>query len=169
MAGSLTRRVTRMTLLVAGAMLVAVCVTSCGDDDGGAITETSGVPTTQAGGEGDGGTADGDAGGTPGGSGIATVTVSAGTFELQVEEACVISDVGIGVTASSSEGSLTIAGPKEVAVVVFDLSSGDQWSAAAANVVIDGTTMTFSGPAMGAGSTISVQVFCADVVTGPGG
>jgi hypothetical protein len=151
---------------------MAVIVTACGDDDSTVPIETPVVPTTQNGGGGDGGSGGGEGGGTSGGAGTATVTVSAGTFELQVEEdSCIISDVGIGAIASSDEASLFIAGPQELAVVTVELSSGDLWSAAAAAVVIDGTTMSYSGPAMGPGadSTISVEVFCNEVVTGPGG
>jgi hypothetical protein len=95
--------------------------------------------------------------------GTATVTVSAGTYELQLEEACVISEVGIGAIARSDEASLLIAGPQEIAVVTLQLSSGEMWSAAAANVAIDGTTMSYSGPAMAPpeeDSTISVEVVC---------
>ena len=72
---------------------------------------------------------------------------------------------------SSDEATLSIAGPQEIAVVGFELSSGDAWFAAAADVTIDGTTLSYSGPAMGpeTESTISVQVFCDEVVTMPGG
>jgi hypothetical protein len=171
MFASLTRRAALFALFAVGALLISVILTACGDDDSTVPTETSAVTTTQADGGGDGGSGNGEDGGTAGGFGTATVTVSAGSYELQVEEVCVISDVGIGAVASSDEASLLIAGPQEIAVVTVELPSGELWSAAAAEVVIEGTTMSYSGPAMGpeADSTISVQVFCDDAVTGPGG
>ena len=146
-------------------VVLTIAVTACGDDATATPTSAPVVTTSQDDAGGDGGT-------TSGGSGTATVTVSAGTFELEVEEACVISDIGIGAIASSAEASLFIAGPGDLAVVGFELSSGDMWSAAPAAVEIDGTTMSYEGTAMGPGasdSTISVQVFCDDVVSGPGG
>lgn len=171
MLAFLVRRISVIAPLAVGALLVAVILTGCGDGDSTVATEAPAVPTNESDGAGDEGSGNGDGGGTSEGFGTATVTVSAGTFELQLEEACVISDVGIGAVASNDEASLMIAGPQEIAVVTVDLSSGDAWSAAAAAVVIDGTTMSYSGPAMGPGAdpTISVQVFCSDVVTGPGG
>ena len=64
-----------------------------------------------------------------------------------------------------------IAGPQEIAVVTVELASGEVWSAAAADVTIDGNTMSYSGPAMGPGtdSTIDVQVLCSEMITGLGG
>jgi hypothetical protein len=152
-----------MVVLVGGALLFSVIVTACGGDDGSGPTETPVVSTAQNGGV-DGGSGGGEDGATAGGFGSATVTVSAGTYELQLEEACVISEVGIGAIASSDKASLLIAGPQEIAVVTLELSSGEMWSAAAANVVIDGTNMSYSGPAMAPpeeDSTISVQVVCS--------
>ena len=159
---SSTSRASLLVRFAIGALLIAVLVTACSDDDGNAPAETSAVSTTQNGGEVDEGSGNGGDGGAAGGFGTATVTVPAGTYELQVEEACVISDVGIGAMASSNEASLFIAGPQEIAVVTVELPSGELWSAAAANVVIEGTTMSYDGPAMGPGAdaTISVQVFC---------
>jgi hypothetical protein len=142
---------------------MAVIVTACGDDGSTDPIETPIVSTTQSGGGGDEGSEGAEDGATSEGAGTATVTVPAGTFELQVEEgSCVISEVGIGVVASSDEATLLIAGPQEIAVVTVELSSGDLWSAAAAAVLIDGATMSYSGPAMGPGadSTISIEVFC---------
>jgi hypothetical protein len=74
-----------------------------------------------------------------------------------------MSEIGIGAIASSDEGSLLIAGPQEIAVITFELPGGEMWMAAAANVVIEGTTMSYSGPAMGPSgtdSTMTVQVLC---------
>ena len=162
MFAPLAKRSSLFTRFALGALLMVVFVTACGDSDSTVATETPAAPTTQDGGGGDGGSGGGEDGGTSGGFGTATVTVSSDMYELQVDEACVISDFGIGAIASSAEASLLIAGPEEIAVVTFELSSGEMWSAAAADVVIDGTTMSYSGPAMGpeADSTISVQVFC---------
>ena len=170
MFASLAKRASLLARFAVGALLMAVIVTACGGDDSTDPIETPNVPTTQNGGGGDGGSGGGAGEETSGGAGTATVTVSAGTFELQLEEACLISDIGISALASSDEAFLMIAGPQEIAVVTVELSSGDLWSAAAAAVVIDGTTMSYSGPAMGPGtdSTISVEVFCDSGVTGPG-
>jgi len=153
------------------ALLTGALVTACGDDDGSTPVEAAVTSTIQdtesnpAGSEGESSDTTSGAGGT------ATVTVSAGTYELQLDEPCVISEVGIGAVATSDEATLSIAGPQEIAVVAFELSSGDAWFAAAAEVVIEANTMSYSGPAMGPGSdaTITVQVFCADTITGPGG
>jgi len=167
----IARRASSIAPLAVGALLMGVVLTACGDDDGAVPAEATTVATTQPVGAADAGSTSGTGGSTAGDAGTATVTVSAGTFELDLDEACVISDVGIAAVASSDQATLYLAGPREVAVMGFGLSSGEQWSVAAAPVVIDGTTMSYSGPAMGPGadSTISVQVSCDEVVTGPGG
>jgi hypothetical protein len=169
MFASPTRRGCRIGSLALGVVLLAFIPTACGDDDGAVTTQTQAVSTTQAAGGGDAGPEDAGGEGVSGGAGTATVIVSAGTFELEVEDACVISVVGIGVVASSDQGSMTIAGPAEIAVVGFELTSGEAWFAAAAEIVVDGNTMSYSGPAMNpneSDSTISVQVVCNDVVGG---
>jgi hypothetical protein len=171
----------RIVLVLSAVVLAGLGLAACGgDDDGSDATETddsaepsqsSGVPTTQDG-DGDGddeGSDGGDSGGAPG---SATVTVSAGTFELQLEEACLISDIGIGAVASSDDASLTLAGIEGAVNVGFELSSGDLWIVAAADVVIDGSTLSYSGPASGVDepdSTISLQVSCDELMSVPGG
>ena len=172
MRNSSANRVPLIALLAAGAMLISVTVTACGDNGGGDTTETPTVaPTTAIGGEVGDGSGNGDGGGTAGGFGTATVVVSAGTYELQLEEPCQITEIGIGVIASSDDASFMIAGPQEIAVVTLELSPEELWSAVAADVVIEGTTMSYSGPALvppGEDPTMSVQVAC-DEVTGLGG
>ena len=82
-----------------------------------------------------------------------------------------ITEIGIGVIASSDDASFMIAGPQEIAVVTLELSPEELWSAVAADVVIEGSTMTYSGPALapsGEDPTMSVQVACEEV-TGLGG
>jgi len=145
--------------ILIGAAILALALAGCGDDDAGSESDTSVVATTQS---------SGDEGTAPvnqepsGATGVATVTVPEGTFELTLDEACVLSEIGISALASSDSTSLMIAGPAEIAVVVVELSGGDQWAAAAANVEIDGTTMSYVGPATGPGGSaeISVHVDC---------
>jgi hypothetical protein len=149
--------------------MIALTLTACGGDDGSVPTGTSAVPTTQDGAAaGSGGE---DNGGTLGGAGTATVTVSEGTFVLQVEEACLISDIGIGAVASSDEASLSLAGVEGAVNVGFELTSGDLWLVAAANIAVDGSTMSYSGPAFGpSGDTvIDLEVVCDELLSVPGG
>ncbi len=176
MFASIATRASQLAPLTAGVLLIAVISTACGGDDSTVTTGTPVVPTTQAGAGGDGGSGGGDGGGTSGGYGTATVTVSAGTFELQVEEACMISDIGIGAVASSGDKLLTLTGIPGFVAVGFETSPDDVWLVAPTDVVIDGTTMSYSGTAdvLAAGvqaedSPIDVEVFCDEVVPVPGG
>lgn len=150
MFASIATRASQLAPLTAGVLLIAVISTACGGDDS---TVTTGTPV-----------------------GTATVTVSAGTFELQVEEACMISDIGIGAVASSGDKLLTLTGIPGFVAVGFETSPDDVWLVAPTDVVIDGTTMSYSGTAdvLAAGvqaedSPIDVEVFCDEVVPVPGG
>ena len=147
MFAPIASRASQLAPLAAVVLLIAVISTGCGGDDGSATTVTPAVPTTQAGGGGDGGSGGGDDGGTSGGYGTATVTVSAGTFELQLEEACMVSDNGIGAVASSGDTSLMLAGIPGFVSVGFETSPDDVWVVPPSDVVIDGTTMSYSGAA----------------------
>lgn len=181
MFASLATRASQLAPLTAGVLLIAIISTGCGGDDSSVTSGTPVVPTTQAGGggsggEGDGGSGGGDSGGSSGGYGTATVTVSAGTFELQVEEACLISDIGIGAVASSGDTMLTLAGIPGFVTVGFETSPDDIWLVAPTGVVIDGTTMSYSGTAsvLAAGvqaedSPIDVELICDELVPVPGG
>ena len=77
---SSTSRASLLVRFAIGALLIAVLVTACSDDDGNAPAETSAVSTTQNGGEVDEGSGNGGDGGAAGGFGTATVTVPAGTL-----------------------------------------------------------------------------------------
>jgi hypothetical protein len=156
MTGGWTRR--RFAVVVTVAGIITLSMGACGDDDTAASSETTIAATTQAPAGSD--TAPAAQETTAGGE--ATVTIPEGTFLLTLEEPCVLEEVGIGAIASSGEATLMIAGPPEVAVVVVELSSGAAWSAAAAEVTIDGGTIGYTGPAMGPNGSgeISVIVDC---------
>ena len=155
-----------------GMIVIALVLAACGGNDSSDPTGTSAVPTTQDADGGAGGSDGDDDEGGSGDAGSATVTVSDGTYELQIEEPCLISEIGIGVIAGSDEATLTVAGVEGAANVGFELPSGELWLAAAAPIVIDGTAMSYSGPAIGpetSDDTISLQVFCDELVAVPGG
>lgn len=144
----------RCVWIVTTIIVMGLAVAACGDDDATPSGDAAIATTTQA--SGDGGTA---AAQEPSGvSGEATVEIPEGTFELPLDEPCVLSEVGIGILASSDDVSLMIAGPQEIAVVVVELPAGDVWSAAAAEVLIDGNTLSYTGPATGPNGTANITV-----------
>ena len=156
-----------------GVIVIVLVLAACGGDDSSDPTGTTAVPTTQDANGGDGGSDGGSGGGGGSGdAGSATVTVSTGTYELQLEEPCLISGIGIGAIASSGEATLSVAGIPGATNVGLELASGELWFAAAAPVEIDDTTMSYNGPAIGpetSDDTISIQVFCDELMDVPGG
>lgn len=172
----------RAIALMAVVLLSAV---ACGDSGESDATEapaaTQAAPTaTDAPGDGAPGTTVAAtttttaATSSPAGAGTATITVSTGTYELELDGACVMDAAGImvGAEASSDAATLFVAGAPEAAVIAFDLLSGPDWYAAAAAIAIDGSTMTYEGPAIessgdaSTGSTMSVTVVCAEIEGG---
>ena len=154
-----TRQGSRHARLVTTIVVMGLAVAACGDDDATPPSDGAIATTTQA--SGDGGTAPADQ--EPSGvGGDATVTIPEGTFGLALDEPCVLSEVGIGVLASSDDATLMIAGPQEIAVVVVELPTGVSWSAAAASLMIDDNALSYTGPAMGPSGTadITVHVNC---------
>jgi hypothetical protein len=154
-----TRQGSHYAWIVTGIVVMALSTVACGDDDTDPLSGASIATTTQT---PEGGDTAPTAQEPVGEYGTAMVSIPEGTFELALDEQCVLTEVGIGALASSDYASLMIAGPEEIAVVVVELPSGELWSAGAANVTIDGNTMSYAGPATGPGGTaeISVRVDC---------
>lgn len=148
----------RLGLIAAAIVVMGLAVAACGDDDAAPPVD---VATTSAQAPAGGDTAP-TAQEPSGAGGAATVGIPEGTFDLTLDEPCVLSETGIGIIASSDSASLMIAGPQEIAVVVVELPTGTVWSAAAASLTIDGNAVSYTGPAMGPGGTadITVQVDC---------
>jgi hypothetical protein len=100
----------------------------------------------------------------PGGEEGSARVVADGTESLLGVSECTIAAGTVIVIATASSASLSVVGTGGAASIEFKLD-GDQWIAVGAPIAVDGSRVTFSGPALKTGATtpeaeLSIDVTC---------